>query len=809
MSWHRIPVAREGGGEERRDGKERRTRRGNRSDGCFHREHGMAPKKVPASDASGPSPSTTRPSSSEVDSLKKKIATLTVINGALQKENDALQASAREGRGGSVDEEALQELEEAFAARLAEADDTIAALKSERDDLRAELDSSARGGDANAALAREKEARLLEYKNELEASSRKNGELEGTVRKLQLTVKDFKQENERMTNRMRLHDETAAEAARSAAGREEKLKAEIGSLRQRLAADNKAADDEVLDLRQKLAAAAARAQDALGAQAQKVLDAAEARAVAAEADAAQLRINISETEAASAAREDALRAETAAVTAELRALQRAGADAKYDDDEGSGGTEHISALARQMEAAVSSARAERSAAEAKEAELVERANAARRETEAATSAVRDANARAIKAEATVRALREQLSEQLSEAAECRRKFEAEAGRADSATAEAEAARRERDEAMSMRETLEWQLQVARETEARLTVELSHANKAVANMREALEEAAAATSGVEESSSGVGKAAKSTSGKGRERSEESSSSASAAAADTPATTGLPPGSSQNETPSVETGLGGGGGFSVDALLHAQSRDESSTGSMPWLTKKEQQLVTAERAAAAKREAAAASVARADAIKATASKLEAIEAEAAALRARAADAERRAETAQAAARLAEEAAASAKAASVATEPDGTAAPSASALQRLRGDLDTTRGEYERLMRDHEMLLEVLGEKTERVEQLEDDAKEMKRRFQLQLDEAAARGAETAGRDRGGERVDESHAAFKARVAAAAAERQGLGTGERLAPALAGDGAESSSSTQPVKVFVSWDVTQPSDD
>ena len=61
-----------------------------------------------------------------------------------------------------------------------------------------------------SALVREKGEQLANYKNELEASSRKTGELEGTVRKLQLNLKDCKQEADRMTNRMRLHDETAA-----------------------------------------------------------------------------------------------------------------------------------------------------------------------------------------------------------------------------------------------------------------------------------------------------------------------------------------------------------------------------------------------------------------------------------------------------------------------------------------------------------------------------------------------------------------------------------------------------------------------
>lgn len=72
---------------------------------------------------------------------------------------------------------------------------------------------------------------------------------------------------------------------------------EIRALRQRIAAEGHDRDEEVLDLRQRLAAAAARAQESVGREAKRALEAAEERALAAEADAAQLRANISEIEA--------------------------------------------------------------------------------------------------------------------------------------------------------------------------------------------------------------------------------------------------------------------------------------------------------------------------------------------------------------------------------------------------------------------------------------------------------------------------------------------------------------------------------
>ena len=65
-----------------------------------------------------------------IKQLEGKLATLTVINGALQNENEALReevASARAPRSATDDE--LRELQEEFTRRLATADRTIASLK--------------------------------------------------------------------------------------------------------------------------------------------------------------------------------------------------------------------------------------------------------------------------------------------------------------------------------------------------------------------------------------------------------------------------------------------------------------------------------------------------------------------------------------------------------------------------------------------------------------------------------------------------------------------------------------------------------
>lgn len=174
----------------------------------------------------------------------------------------------------------------------------------------------------------------------------------------------------------------------------------------------------------------------------------------------------------------------AAAEATLRAAQEAGFDTEGAT------TEAVAAVARQMDAAAASASAQRTAADERQAELVAKLLSAGDEIVTAQHVGREAATRAVRAEATVKALREQLADVAEEAGECRRKFDEERDRAEAAATDAGEARRGCEAATAAREGLEWQLQVAKEIETRLSTDLSHANKAVAHMREALDDAKA-------------------------------------------------------------------------------------------------------------------------------------------------------------------------------------------------------------------------------------------------------------------------------------------------------------------------------
>ena len=119
-----------------------------------------------------------REMSGETESLRKKVATLTVINGALQKENDDLRAAASTHHAGANNNDdgdassIVAQVEAECEARLREADAQI-------DELRRELTTIAKGGDAAQSSARDKTVKLQEAKNEISAVKRKVAELDG------------------------------------------------------------------------------------------------------------------------------------------------------------------------------------------------------------------------------------------------------------------------------------------------------------------------------------------------------------------------------------------------------------------------------------------------------------------------------------------------------------------------------------------------------------------------------------------------------------------------------------------------------
>ena len=88
--------------------------------------------------------------SRKVKQLEKKVATLSVLNGALKDENDELKDTLRRqpqgrgtsgGSGGNKYKEEVEELKEEFGERLAQIENKLLDVTSERDELSLDLHS--------------------------------------------------------------------------------------------------------------------------------------------------------------------------------------------------------------------------------------------------------------------------------------------------------------------------------------------------------------------------------------------------------------------------------------------------------------------------------------------------------------------------------------------------------------------------------------------------------------------------------------------------------------------------------------------
>lgn len=70
---------------------------------------------------------------SRIKAYESKIATLTIIHGAVQKENEGLRTELKQaGQSGGVTDEEVLELKEEFSKRLGVADQTVARLQASK-----------------------------------------------------------------------------------------------------------------------------------------------------------------------------------------------------------------------------------------------------------------------------------------------------------------------------------------------------------------------------------------------------------------------------------------------------------------------------------------------------------------------------------------------------------------------------------------------------------------------------------------------------------------------------------------------------
>ena len=142
--------------------------------------------------------------SRKVKQLEKKVATLSVLNGALKDENDELKDTLRRqpqgrgtsgGSGGNKYKEEVEELKEEFGERLAQIENKLLDVTSERDELSLDLHS------CEEKLA-DRDETISALQSEGDDLARKNGELESRNRKLKGSLREETAEKERLRDQV-------------------------------------------------------------------------------------------------------------------------------------------------------------------------------------------------------------------------------------------------------------------------------------------------------------------------------------------------------------------------------------------------------------------------------------------------------------------------------------------------------------------------------------------------------------------------------------------------------------------------------
>ena len=261
-----------------------------------------------------------REMSGETESLRKKVATLTVINGALQKENDDLRSAASthhaDGKGGANNGDAssiVAQVEAECEARLREADAQI-------DELRRELATIAKGGDAAQSSARDKTVKLQEAKNEISAVKRKVAELEGNERRLRSQLRDAEADAERAAKASENNRATADGMREELGAAQSDANREIANLRRRLLEQEQTARKEIDALRESLENKQTDATAKEMKRAKSQVASAETKAAIAEAECAKLSAELAHLESTSQTQREALRNEIRAAEDTVRGL---------------------------------------------------------------------------------------------------------------------------------------------------------------------------------------------------------------------------------------------------------------------------------------------------------------------------------------------------------------------------------------------------------------------------------------------------------------------------------------------------------
>ena len=622
-----------------------------------------------------------REMSVETESLRKKVATLTVINGALQKENDDLRAAASQHHAGANNNDdgdassIVAQVEAECEARLREADAQI-------DELRRELATIAKGGDAAQSSARDKTVKLQEAKNEISAVKRKVAELEGNERRLRSQLRDAEADAERAAKAAENNRATADGMREELGAAQSDANREIANLRRRLVEQEQTARKEIDALRESLENKRTDATAKEMKRAKSQVASAETKAAIAEAECAKLSAELAHLESTSQTQREALRNEIRAAEDTVRGLEATLSEQRHAGGFAEEVGEAVAAVTRELERERRERKKDAAEATARTKEAHARHEQLAAENTAVQRDLREAESRVSRAEAAREEMRRLTDEAVAGAEAATKK-----------SLEAERSEREAKTRMNERlQTTELALESSREKTSvlkaglvRLEETLAKAElEAIRLRREAkatAEDAKMERKPEERSERPIGDAPPEPPAV-RNKADTGVSSREGTSTSTerkPSNAAEPEGNKPR---------GGVGGFSVDALVAANKADFAKrldVGAATWLTAKEKKLIAVERETQA---ALRTELARSEAKCAELAK------EVEELTARLIDAE--------------------TVGSSSNDGDGDGG-SLKRLKELRDSLITERAAGDALRAEHEILLEVLGEKEETAERL----------------------------------------------------------------------------------------------
>ena len=267
----------------------------------------------------------------DMDALRRKLATLGAINEGLRDENEELRGKATSMGGGGGDTASSGRNAETLKGLQTCLDDSkqvIASLTRQRDELEEQvLETSTDGSDVKKKLEASQD-RLRTRERELEAQKREVGAFNGERRKLELRVTDALRERDGVMTKLKKMETQSRFAAEDHEKEKREATLIITDLRRRATLTEQNAANERTSLRQHLEAATNAAEAAFGEEAKHALGAFEKRTTAAEAEAARCRRLADEANSALRAASDAFEADLA--VAEVRARKGEGLGRSVD-----------------------------------------------------------------------------------------------------------------------------------------------------------------------------------------------------------------------------------------------------------------------------------------------------------------------------------------------------------------------------------------------------------------------------------------------------------------------------------------------